>query len=133
MSLTNQTFTELLRPPPIKKQLTENQHKIVWDKRSSACNLCGPACVQMNVDHIGPRYIGGQGGNDNMQIICASRHANETMLETLSFVEDERLLLSRFSLETFGAFVDSLKAPQLVASLHARGDGAFSVGVIRCR
>ena len=53
------------------------------------------------------------------------------MLETLSFVEDEHPLLSRFSIETFKEFVESAKPPRLVANLTEIDLGAVSVDVIR--
>ncbi len=55
------------------------------------------------------------------------------MLETLSFVEGQRLLHSRSSLETRAVFVEALKSPQLVASPSVRDDDATSVEVIRGR
>ncbi len=50
---------------------------------------------------MSPNCFGGEGGFDNLQIICTSCHASETSIEALSFVEDEHPLLSRSSLETF--------------------------------
>ena len=83
--------------------------------------------------HIAPRIIGGDHGFDNLQIICVSCHASKTQIEALSFVEEERPLLSRFSMETYKIFAESPKPPPILADLHKRDDGAMSVDVIRCR
>ena len=47
---------------------------------------------------------------ENLQIICSNCHTQKTTIEGLSFVEDEHPLLSRFSLETYQAFVEPPKA-----------------------
>lgn len=65
--------------------------------------------------------------------MCAPRHANKGMLETLSLVEDEHALLSRFNLETYASVVDSPRLPQIVPDLSERDDDVISVDVIRCR
>ena len=70
---------------------------------------------------------------DNLQVICANCHTQKTTLECLSIVEDDNPLLSRFSLETYAAFVESAKPPQAVAHLRQLDWGAISVDVWRCR
>jgi hypothetical protein len=70
---------------------------------------------------------------ENLQIICANCHAQKTTIEALSFVEDESPLLSRFSLETYKAFVEAPNPPQLVANMHERPAGGIGVDVIRSR
>ena len=98
------------------------------------CNLCGsPGVHQTNADHIQPRFVGGEDALDNLQIICTTCHASKTTLGNLSFVEDEHPLLSRFSLETYSAFVEAAKPPQLVANLREMNIGAISVDIVRSR
>jgi hypothetical protein len=87
----------------------------------------------MNVDHVCPRFVGGDDGLENLQIICSNCHAQKTMIDRLSFVEDEHPLLSRFSIETYAAFVEAPKPPQLVANMHEREAGGIGIDVIRCR
>ena len=130
----NRAFQELCRPPA-RKQLTETQRDCLWERQGRACNLCGSPSVQgTTVDHVQPRFVG---GNDdlasNLQIICTPCHASKTSWESMSYIEDERPLVSRFSLETYAAFVESPKPPQLVADVHERDDDAISIDVIRCR
>ena len=133
-SFCGSVFRELCHPPITRKKLSEAQHEQIWEKQGRCCNLCGnPAADRTNVDHISPKFQGGGDNLDNLQIICVPCHSSKSMLETLSFVEDEHPLLSRFSLETYRAFVESDKPPQLVASLAEIELGAISVDVIRCR
>jgi hypothetical protein len=77
--------------------------------------------------------VGGADTLDNLQIICKACHTQKTQLETLSFVEESNPLLSRFSVETHRAFLESLKPPQLVANLHKKAGKAISVDIRRSR
>ena len=133
-SFANLVFTELLKPPQRRRQLGEELYNKLWRQQGRACNLCG--CnkgAKLSVDHIAPRFVGGGDELENLQIICANCHANKTSVEALSFVEDEHPLLSRFSLETYKAFVESPKPPQLVANMREREAGGIGIDVIRCR
>ena len=60
-------------------------------------------------------------------------HSIKTTLEQLSFVEDGTPLMSRFSQETYTAYVESRKPPQVVADMHVRNGPASSVDIKRCR
>ena len=133
-SFANKAFLELTRPPP-RRPLADEQYHRLWEEQGSACNLCGASGneTKWDVDHKDPRFLGGGDDLDNLQILCPDCHASKTSLESLSYVEDEHPLLSRFSLETYDAFVNSPKLPQLVANLHKREDAAVSIDVIRCR
>ncbi len=62
---------------------------------------------------------------EHVQIICKACHAEKTQLETLSFVEESNPLLSRFSVETHKAFVESPQPPHLVANLHKKEEKRF--------
>ncbi len=85
------------------------------------------------VDRVSPRFQGGEDDPDTLCIICVPCHASKSMLETLSFVEDEHPLLSRLSLETYKKFVESAEPPQIVANINEVELGAVTVDVIRCR
>lgn len=133
-TFANNVFTELLKPPKHRKQLSDEQYSTIWNSQGRQCNGCG--CkngVTMNVDHVAPRFVGGGNELENLQLICANCHAQKTMIEALSFVEDEHPLLSRFSIETYEAYVESPKPPQLVANMHERPAGGIGIDVIRCR
>ena len=132
-TFAHEAFQELCRPPTSRRKVTETQQAIIWARQGSVCNLCGSAASQTNVDHICPRFAGGEDALGNLQVICANCHTQKTMLECLSIVEDDNPLLSRFSLETYAAFVESAKPPQAVADLHQTDLGAISVDVRRCR
>ena len=99
-TFANEAFQELCRPPVCRRKVTETQQAIIWARQGSVCNLCGSASAQTNVDHICPRFAGGEDVLDNLQVICANCHTQKTTLECLSIVEDDNPLLSRFSLET---------------------------------
>ena len=131
-------FEATMNPAKTRKQLTEEQRQSIWEEQGSVCRLCGAAAVpeaDREVDHISPISVGGIDGLENLQVLCKACHLQKTQLETLSFVEEPNVLLSRFSVEAHKAFVkQSAKPPQLVANLHEKeGGGAISVDVRRCR
>jgi hypothetical protein len=133
-TFSNLVLAELLRPPRSRKQLSDGQYESLWAARGRQCNGCDcKNTTTMNVDHVAPRFVGGGDDLENLQIICANCHAQKTTIEALSFVEDESPLLSRFSLETYKAFVEAPKPPQHVANMHERPAGGIGVDVIRCR
>ena len=132
-AFANDAFSELCRPPVARRKINEAQQKAIWRKQGSVCNLCGSMSPQINVDHICPRFAHGSDEDENMQAICQNCHAQKTMLEALSIVEDDHPVLSRFSLETHKALVESHKPQQLVADLITTELGAISVDVRRCR
>jgi hypothetical protein len=113
-SFYNRALVELLKPLPTRKQLTANQHQIIREKQGCVCNLCASHVARdaRNIDHIAPRFIGGDDGFDYLQIICVHCQASNTQTEALSFVEDESPLFSRFSMETYKILVDSPSRPQ---------------------
>ena len=93
--------------------------------RSSGCNgKRRPRCSSSG---------GGGNGPDNCQILCVDCHVQKTVHEQKTYVEDATPLMSRFSVETYGAFVGARKPPQAVADLHVRNGPACSVDIKRCR
>jgi hypothetical protein len=134
-SLANKAFEGLLKPPGERKQLSEEQREHLWISQGRACALCGwqvPREYQ-EVDHRGDLFMGGVDAIANLQILCAGCHGDKTTCDGLSFVEEGNPLLSRFSLETYEAFVKSPKPPQIVATLNEKNDPAISIDVIKCR
>ncbi len=103
------------------------------DAQGSVCKRCWCTGTELEVDHVTPLCVGGTDSLENLQVICKACHADKTQLETLSFVEEPNPLLSRFSIETHKAFVESPKPPQLVANLHRRKGKAISVDIRRSR
>jgi hypothetical protein len=133
-TFSNLVFTELLRPPRHRKHLSDEQNNTLWTAQGRQCNVCGcKNTTTMNVDHVAPLFMGGPDELENLQIICANCHAQKTTIEALFFVEDESPLLSRFSMETYKAFVEAPKPPQLVANMHERPAGGIGIDVIRRR
>eukprot|EP00969_Alexandrium_andersonii_P238817 10541819-Alexandrium_andersonii.AAC.1 len=96
-------FQELCKPPH-RRQLTDVQAAIIWERQGRACNMCGARSLKPNVDHVLPLCEGGGNGPENAQILCQDCHSVKTTLEQLSFVEDGTPLTSRFSRETYAAF-----------------------------
>ena len=132
-SFASAIFVELLKMPKNRKQLAGALYNKLWALHGRRCNLCGCTGATMEVDHVAPLCVGGSNELENLQIICSSCHTQKTNIEGLSFVEDEHPLLSRFSLETYKAFVESPKPPQLVANMHEREEGGIGIDIIRCR
>ena len=133
-SFANKVFVELLKTPKHRQQLGDALYRKLWLSQGRRCNLCGCMNAKLEVDHIAPLCTGGSNELENLQIICSTCHAQKTTIEGLSIVEDEHPLLSRFSLETYKAFVESPKPPQLVANMHDRGEeGGVGIDIIRCR
>ena len=99
------------------------------------CALCGSQVPReyQEVDHKDALFMGGADAIANMQILRAGCHQDKTTCDGLSFVEEGNPLLSRFSLETYEAFVKSPKPPQIVATLSEKDDPAISIDVIGCR
>jgi hypothetical protein len=80
----------------------------------SSCQQCGGSW-NLEIDHVIPLQAGGADSLENLQVLCGICHAKKTQLENLTTVQDEHPFVSRFSLETYKAFVESPKPPQLVA------------------
>ena len=134
-SFANRVFVQLLQTPKHRRQLGEALYKELWARQGCKCNLCDCAGAARDVDHIVPLCLGGSNELENLQIICSNCHAQKTTIEGLSFVEDEHPLLSRFSMETYQAFVESPKQPQLVANImrerrEALGSTSFGAATI---
>ena len=106
-------FETTTKPPRTRKQLTDEERQSLWEAQASVCKLCGAEAAKehLEVDHVEPLCVGGGDTLDNLQILCKTCHAQKTQLETLSFVEESNPLLSRFSIETSKAFVQSPKPP----------------------
>ena len=131
-TFADMAFRELCKPPH-RRQLTNVQADLVWERQGRACNMCGARTIKPNVDHMIPLCEGGGNGPENAQILCLDCHSVKTTLEQLSFVEDGTPLMSRFNRETYAAFVEARKPPQVVADLHVRNGPASSVDIKRCR
>ena len=99
------------------------------------CASCGSQVPReyQEVDHRDALFMGGADAIASLQILCAGCHGDKTSRDGLSFVEEGNPLLSRFSLETYEAFVKSPKPPQIVVTLNEKDDPAISIDVIRCR
>ena len=95
--------------------------------------MCGARVVAVNVNHVVPLVEGGGNGPSNRQILCVDCHVQKTVHEHKTYVEDATPLMSRFSVETYDAFVGAHKPPQSVADLHVRNGPACNVDIKRCR
>ena len=126
-------FETTMKPQKTRRQLTEKERQGFLETQGSVCKLCGCTGTELEVDHVLPLCMGGADTLENLQIICKACHAEKTQLETLSFVEESNPLLSRFSVETHKAFVESPKSPQLVANLRKKEGEAISVDIRRSR
>ena len=113
-SLLFRAFETTMKPRRSRKQLTEEERQSLWEVQGSTCKLCGCTGApkeHWEIDHVAPLCVGGGDTPDILQILCKACHAQKTQLETLSFVEESNPLLSRFSMETDKAFVQSPKPP----------------------
>ena len=91
--------------------------------------------AEFHLDHIIPRSAFGGDDPPNLQCCCVHCHEMKTNEETQSLgIEDSFPLLSRFSLETYQAFIESAKPPQCVCNLNKPKPGdPLEIGVVRCR
>ena len=53
-------FQELCRPLVVRKRATKKQHNAMWERQGPVRNMGGPPANQTRVDHVTPRFIGGE-------------------------------------------------------------------------
>jgi 5-methylcytosine-specific restriction endonuclease McrA len=129
---------EALMKPPQRKRLTIDQEKQILTRQNDKCALCGDVLTAQGyqLDHVIARRSGGSDDLENMQALCGLCHVGKSYTENVNSVEDDNVLMSRLNRETFEAFHNSAKPPQLVADLHEPNEAwgpVLNVDVCRCR
>ena len=121
-----------------RQEITEELREQILVSQGTCCADCGDELGKggFEIDHRIPLRFGGNNKAPNLAAICKHCHHQKTSFENAAcHLEDRNPLLSRFSQETYKAFVLSPKPPQLVCNLHeaVEGQATLHVDVKRCR
>jgi len=126
-------FELLTMGPKERPEITKEDRGAIAARQGGECARCGGPCD--DVDHRVARSSFGKDDQANLEYLCVDCHTLKTYQERLSRVEDKNLVLSRFSRETYAAFVESAKPPQICCNLHdpKSDEAVWNVDIARCR
>ena len=101
---------ELMKPPKRPNVRTADETAILR-AQNYECVICGDWLTRdsAHLDHAIARFLGGSDAVQNIQAVCVQCHIGKSYQETLSNVEEDNPLMSRFKRETHNAFHLSAK------------------------
>jgi hypothetical protein len=117
--------------------LTAEIRKEIAGKQRGKCNMCGDLLGKAELDHTIPRGGNCFGSDDPKALayLCRTCHSAKTSDDRARMnVEDSNVYMSRFSKETWDAFVESRRPTQNVCNLNEASDGqCLEIDVRSCR
>lgn len=117
-------FDDLNRPTD-RPFLTKDIKRELAGRQKGRCAICGDALLQ-EVDHHIARGAScyGSDGMENLNYICSMCHKAKTQSDHQRMhVEDQNVYMSRFSKETWDAFVMARRPLQVVCNLNEVVEG----------